>query len=73
MPEIDGYEFTGQIRKLPANAQIPAIALTGYTSTDDRQRAIAAGFHTHLAKPLDFEKLLLTAVEMVNRSNETEY
>jgi PAS domain S-box-containing protein len=72
MPEIDGYELIDQIRKLPVNAKVPAIALTAYASTDDRQRAIAAGFHTHHAKPLDFEKLLRTVVEIVNQSKETE-
>ncbi|HEX8636979.1 MAG TPA: ATP-binding protein, partial [Pyrinomonadaceae bacterium] len=72
MPETDGYEFIGQVRRLPSNAAVPAIALTAYASADDRERALAAGFQTHHAKPLDFEKLLQTIIEIVGRENKTD-
>jgi PAS domain S-box-containing protein len=70
MPETDGYEFIGQVRRLPANGAVPAIALTAYASADDRERALAAGFQTHHAKPLDFEKLLLTITEIFNQNKK---
>jgi CheY-like chemotaxis protein/two-component sensor histidine kinase len=36
---------------------VPAIALTGYGMEDDIQRSRAAGFTTHMTKPIDFTKL----------------
>jgi two-component system, chemotaxis family, CheB/CheR fusion protein len=55
MPEQDGYWLIQQLRSLGAEAggQLPAIALTAYVSEAERERAIAAGFQRHLAKPVD--------------------
>jgi CheY-like chemotaxis protein len=38
--------------------KLPAIALTGFVSSDDRERVLEAGFQVHLPKPVDIEKLL---------------
>jgi signal transduction histidine kinase/ActR/RegA family two-component response regulator len=55
MPREDGFALMRKLRTLPAHegGAIPAVAVTGYANPDDRQRALAAGFHTHLAKPID--------------------
>ncbi len=60
MPEVDGYTLLQQIRARSAVAggQIPAIALTAYTSEADQQRALEAGFQLHLAKPLDPQQVI---------------
>ena len=58
MPEMDGYAFAENLRALPAYATIPMIAVTGYVEYDDRDRALSAGFNTHLKKPVDVVKLL---------------
>jgi CheY-like chemotaxis protein len=42
-----------RVRESPAYEQVRAIALTAYTRSDDRQRALAMGFSAHLAKPVD--------------------
>ncbi|HZP47122.1 MAG TPA: ATP-binding protein [Vicinamibacterales bacterium] len=54
MPDADGYELIRGVRGLaPAPAsRIPAAAVTAFASDEDRRRALAAGFHTHLAKPI---------------------
>ncbi|MCX5963759.1 MAG: ATP-binding protein [Cyanobacteria bacterium] len=59
LPEEDGFFLIQQVRSLSAEAggQIPAIALTGYSSEADQQRVIAAGFQRHVAKPCDFVQL----------------
>ncbi len=57
MPELNGYELLAELRKLPGIAGVPAIALSGYASDEDRERAIAAGFAVHLAKPIDPDHL----------------
>ncbi|MBD2111386.1 MULTISPECIES: chemotaxis protein CheB [Cyanophyceae] len=66
MPEQDGYWLIQQVRSLSADAggQIPAIALTAYVDEADRQRAIAAGFQRHLAKPVDPEDLIRAIVSV---------
>ena len=63
MPEEDGYALIRQVRALDGPAgQIPALAFTALTGTEDRQRALAAGFHLHLSKPTDpFELVTLVA------------
>ena len=60
MPDVDGYELVTRIRSNSGgrNASVKAIALTAYASVDDRQRALAAGFQAHLAKPVNFDELL---------------
>jgi CheY-like chemotaxis protein len=56
MPGEDGFSF---IRKLRATgSDLPAIALTAHAMASDADRAFAAGFDRHLAKPIDFEHLV---------------
>jgi signal transduction histidine kinase len=58
MPEVDGYDLLERLRGLPGLEAVPAIALTGYASDDDRDRALAAGFAAHIAKPVTPDELL---------------
>jgi CheY-like chemotaxis protein len=60
MPDQDGYCLIRQIRQLPATngGEVPAIALSAFARKEDVARAIAAGFHFHLAKPVDPGELL---------------
>jgi PAS domain S-box-containing protein len=54
MPEEDGYTLLRKIRALPAvqGGRTQALALTAYASEGDQLRAFAAGFQTHMAKPV---------------------
>jgi PAS domain S-box-containing protein len=60
MPLMDGFELIASLRKHKAqrNYNIKAIAYTAYASEEDRNRVLSAGYHVHLAKPLDFDELL---------------
>lgn len=58
MPEMNGYELAGALRRLSEYQSIPMIAVTGYTEYDDRGRALQAGFTAHLTKPIDPTQLL---------------
>lgn len=61
MPEMDGYMLMRLVRALEAEQgghQIPAIALTAYAGEIDQQRALAAGFQRHIAKPVAPEELI---------------
>jgi PAS domain S-box-containing protein len=54
MPDEDGYVMLAALRETgDGQHAIPAIALTAYASRDDRIRLLNAGFHAHLAKPVD--------------------
>ncbi len=66
MPEEDGYGLMRRIRDLdPAvGGGIPSIALTAYARADDRAKALAMGFTTHLGKPVKPEDLLSTLASL---------
>jgi len=50
---LDGYQVARLIRALPRLADTYLVALTGFSSAEDRSRAEAAGFNLHLVKPVD--------------------
>jgi len=60
MADTDGYSLIRQVREQegPEGERIPAIALTAYARTQDRLRAIAAGYNTHVAKPVEIRELI---------------
>jgi PAS domain S-box-containing protein len=60
MADTDGYNLIKQVRKQEGEKgeHIPAIALTAYARTQDRIRAIAAGYNTHVAKPVELRELV---------------
>jgi signal transduction histidine kinase/ActR/RegA family two-component response regulator len=58
MPGIDGYDLVRRVRSMiPSVAGIPAIALSGHARPEDAERAMEAGFHRHVAKPVDADVL----------------
>ncbi|MGQ7934815.1 CheR family methyltransferase [Paraburkholderia sp. D1E] len=58
MPGMDGYELIAALRKLPATASVPALALTGFGRPQDATRAIRAGYDGHIGKPVSLQALL---------------
>lgn len=58
MPDADGYDLIRQIRRLPHGASVPAAALTALARSEDRMRALQAGFQTHVAKPVAAAELV---------------
>lgn len=54
MPTEDGYQLIRRIRRLsPELGRVPAVAVTGYATSEDVQRALDAGFQLHISKPMD--------------------
>lgn len=69
MPEQDGYELLRKVRALPpeSGGAIAAIALTGYATRKDRERALAQGYQLHLAKPVEQAELVAAIASLVGR------
>jgi PAS domain S-box-containing protein len=70
MPECDGYQFIRRVRELALGegGQTPAIALTAFARSEDRTRAMLAGYQVHVAKPIEARELLATVASLVNRA-----
>ncbi|HEV8128297.1 MAG TPA: MASE1 domain-containing protein [Candidatus Eisenbacteria bacterium] len=70
MPGETGYDLIERIRALPPEegGRVPAIALTAYTSPEDARRALRAGYHAHLSKPLQLRELVRVVVELMDSS-----
>lgn len=71
LPGEDGYTLIRKIRRLAPeqSGDVPAIALTGYASSQDRARALEAGYQEHLAKPVDIEILVELVKNLVNHKS----
>lgn len=71
MPDQDGFDLIRKIRQLPPGhgGNTPAVALTGYATAKDRERAIAEGFQTHLAKPIEPAELVNAIAELTGRDS----
>jgi signal transduction histidine kinase len=57
MPDVDGYQFLRQLKLIPGMEDVPAIAISGYASDEDRERALAVGYQALVAKPIDVDAL----------------
>ncbi len=57
LPVMDGYELARHLREPRHLAELFLVAVTGYGQRSDRERALAAGFHEHLVKPVDLTAL----------------
>ncbi|HEX3130713.1 MAG TPA: response regulator [Thermoanaerobaculia bacterium] len=69
MPGEDGYSLIRKVRArgTERGGNLPAVALTAYARTDDRVRALSAGFQMHLSKPIDPAELVATIGSLAGR------
>jgi PAS domain S-box-containing protein len=70
MPDKDGHEFIRSVRKLPSDhgGRTPAVALTAFARSEDRTRAMMAGYQVHLAKPVEAQELIATVASLTGRT-----
>ncbi|HET6423609.1 MAG TPA: PAS domain S-box protein [Planctomycetaceae bacterium] len=69
MPGTDGYQFMRRIRAMSADqgGRTPAIALTAFARSEDRTKAMMAGYTMHIAKPIEPQELIATVGNLVGR------
>jgi len=70
MPEEDGYSLIRKVRGLSEaeGGKTPAVALTAYARTEDRARAMLAGFQNHVTKPVEPVELLAVVAAVAART-----
>ena len=71
MPGTDGYQLIRELRlrRPEQGGSVPAAALTAYARTEDRMRALRAGFQLHLAKPVQPSELVTVVASLAARRN----
>jgi PAS domain S-box-containing protein len=69
MPNRDGYDFMREVRDRPPEqgGATPAIALTAFARSEDRTRALRAGFDLHVAKPVEPKELCAAVSRLARR------
>jgi CheY-like chemotaxis protein len=64
LPGMNGYRLARLLRAAPETATSLLVAITGYGQPGDKERAMQAGFHQHLVKPVDLSKLVALIATM---------
>jgi signal transduction histidine kinase len=74
MPGEDGFSLIRRVRSLPPRegGETPAAALTAYTRDEDRARALGAGFHVHVPKPVDPDELTAALANLAGATPASE-
>jgi len=70
MPDEDGYELMRKVRRSESkrgSREVPAIALTAYGRSEDRARALSAGYQVHIAKPTEPAELAALIANLAAR------
>ena len=72
MPQADGFEFIRRVRALgeARGGKIPAIALTAFARSEDRTRALRAGFLVHVTKRVEPSELVATVASVAGRTGD---
>jgi CheY-like chemotaxis protein len=58
MPVMNGYELLSALREHDGLRGVPVIAVTAFSMTGDREKALAAGFADYISKPIDPETFI---------------
>ena len=71
MPEVDGYEATKMIRRLPLPeaGSIPIVAMTANVFREDIERCLASGMDDHVGKPIDISEIIIKMKRFLLRND----
>jgi CheY-like chemotaxis protein len=72
MPGKDGYEFIREVRALTPEqgGRTTAIALTAFARSEDRARAMLAGYQLHMPKPVEAHELIVTVASLADKRGD---
>ena len=65
LPKLDGWEATRRLKSMPDTHHLPVIALTGYVTAADRDRALNAGCDDFDVKPVDIDRLIMKIEQLI--------
>jgi CheY-like chemotaxis protein len=68
LPDIDGYALLQRVRELEqasGRRAVPSIALTGFATEEERQRATSVGYRLHVSKPVEPDRLVRVIADVV--------
>jgi CheY-like chemotaxis protein/anti-sigma regulatory factor (Ser/Thr protein kinase) len=69
LPGMDGYEVARRLRQQPASKDVPVIAMSGYSMTEESTSVRGSSFDQYLVKPVEPEKLQEVLLSMANRQS----
>jgi CheY-like chemotaxis protein len=74
MPEYNGYTLIGRVRARDRehSKMTPAIALTAYATSSDRDTVLSAGFQVHMPKPFEPDKLISVIADLAAKYKQTQ-
>lgn len=67
MPNLNGFEFLGQVQRDPDLAKTPVVILTSRSSGKHRQIAIELGAVAYFTKPYDHNELIATVDRLLEQ------
>ena len=71
MPEIDGFEFAQNVRRV--NQRIPILFMSAKDDLPSKQKGFQLGIDDYMVKPVDLDELVLRVRALLRRANiETE-
>jgi PAS domain S-box-containing protein len=70
LPDNDGYHLIREVRNLPGGHSVPAVAVTAFARVEDRRQALAAGFQTHVTKPVAPLEVAVTMANLLGRTQQ---
>lgn len=71
LPGMDGYAVARALRRIPALAAVPIIAVTSYAMAGDREKALAAGCSHYVEKPINPETFVAEVMRQIPPAKET--
>jgi PAS domain S-box-containing protein len=73
MPDKDGLEMMRELRASSADgSKTPALALTAFARSEDRTRAMLAGYQVHLSKPVEAQELIAAVANLAGRTGKCD-
>ena len=72
MPQMDGYEFVSLVRKDPARAHVPVVAVSGFASSESYRQSREAGFDGYVTKPFEYATLVASLQQAMATRQRTQ-